>query len=211
MIHTYLIFVGFLWRLHDNGTSCSGEWPSLAVISSPGHWNWFSSSHEESKYASCPDSPMSIRWHRKQIMGMAQLLGHSLWQHQEEENVFGQFPSVLWYNLVQKHIYCGLRSDRLFWGCVKKWVIGGFILPLPVKVRSSMCHRREPGRISLPTSGEGEPCTIAHVEPENSSWCVRVCIYTYVYGSEWVNTLSLLGCLQSLYDSTAVSGFEIDE
>lgn len=149
MFPTYLIFVGFLWRLHDNGTSCSGEWPSLAVISSPGHWNWFSSSHEESKYASCPDSPMSIRWHRKQIMGMAQLLGHSLWQHQEEENVFGQFPSVLWYNLVQKHIYCGLRSDRLFWGCVKKWVIGGFILPLPVKVRSSMCHRREYTRQDL--------------------------------------------------------------
>lgn len=44
IFHAYLIFVEFLPRLHDNGTTCSGEWPSLAVISSLGHWNWFSSS-----------------------------------------------------------------------------------------------------------------------------------------------------------------------
>lgn len=44
VFHAYLIFAEFLPRLHDNGTTCSSEWPSLAVISSLGHWNWFSSS-----------------------------------------------------------------------------------------------------------------------------------------------------------------------
>lgn len=44
VLHTYLIFVGFLPRLHDNGTTLSGGQPSLAVISSLGHWNRFFSS-----------------------------------------------------------------------------------------------------------------------------------------------------------------------
>lgn len=43
-LHTYLIFVGFLQRLHDKRTNFIGGWPSLAVISSLGHWNRFSSS-----------------------------------------------------------------------------------------------------------------------------------------------------------------------
>lgn len=52
IFHAYLIFVEFLPRLHNNGTTCSGEWPSLAVISSLGHWNWFSSSwHVKSQSA----------------------------------------------------------------------------------------------------------------------------------------------------------------
>lgn len=47
ILHTYLIFVEFLPRLHDNETTFSGEWPSLAVISSLGHWNRFFSSWKE--------------------------------------------------------------------------------------------------------------------------------------------------------------------
>lgn len=129
-----------------------------------------------------------------------------------EENVFRWFPSVLRYNLVQKHAYCGLHSDRLFWGCLKKWVIGGFVLPLPAKVRSSPCHVTESTKQGLSAhTWWGWALCYFHVEPENSGWCVRMRVFTYVCGSEWVNALSVLGCLQSLCGSAAFSGFEMQE
>lgn len=147
--HAYLIFVVFLPR-PDNGPTCNGEWPSLAVISSLGHWNWFSSSwHVKSKYASCPGCPMSIWWHWKQIMWMLQLLGHSLWQHREEENVFRQFPSVLWYNLVQKHHLLWVTFWQIVLGLFEDMGNGGIHFPFTWEGWGSMCHIREYTRQDL--------------------------------------------------------------
>lgn len=135
---------------------------------------------EESKYAPCPDSPMSIQWHWKQIMWMLQLLGHSLWQHQEEENVFRQFLSVLWYNLVQKQHLLWVTFWQIVLEVFEDMGNRGIHFTFTCEgQRQHVPHERMHQAGSLcPRSGEGEPCTIACAELENSSACV--CIFIYI-------------------------------
>lgn len=124
-------------------------------------------------------------------MWRLQLSGNSLWQHQEEK-VFRQFPSVLWYNFVQKQHLLWVTFWKMV--CLEMGVVKAKWL-CTCEARGSLCHVTEctPSRVSLPTACEGEPCTIVCSELENSSLCV--CFYIYISGERFMVTLSCIHAL----------------